>query len=163
MYSLSTSFPYLLNRVGVRIGELFSQRLKPYDLTLPMYRVLVALWEKGDQRLNELSKATTLEVSTLSRLIGTLEERKYVTRRRLDDNARAVAINLTQAGRTLAEELIPLAVQFEEVAIHSFGKSEVARLKSAMEAVFEHLNALDPSSLEVPENAPRTPVRRARR
>ncbi|WP_420223868.1 MarR family winged helix-turn-helix transcriptional regulator [Pigmentiphaga litoralis] len=150
MYRLTNSFPYLLNRVGVRIGELFTERLKPYDVTLPMYRVLASLWERGDQRLNELSKATVMEVSTLSRLIGTMETRGYVTRHRLDDNARVVAINLTADGRALAEELIPLAIQFEEVAIHSFGKAEVLRLKSAMEAVYEHLNALDPEALQVP-------------
>ncbi|WP_132979117.1 MarR family winged helix-turn-helix transcriptional regulator [Pigmentiphaga sp. D-2] len=148
MYRLTDSFPYLLNRVGVRIGELFSKRLKPYDLTLPMYRVLVSLWERGDQRLNELGKATTLEVSSLSRLIGTMEERGLVVRNRLENNARAVAINLTAEGRRLAEELIPLAVEFEEVAIHSFGRSEVARLKSAMLDIYEHLNALDPRLLE---------------
>lgn len=163
MYRLSISFPYLLNRVGVRIGELFTQRLKPYDLTLPMYRVLASLWEKGDQRLNELSKATTLEVSTLSRLIGVMEERALVTRNRLDDNARAVAINLTPYGRSMAEELIPLAQQFEEVAIHSFGKSEVAKLKSAMQAIYEHLNALDPASLEVPAEPRRRKVAAPRR
>lgn len=150
MYRLGDSFPYLLNRVGVRIGELFSQRLKPYDVTLPMYRVLASLWEKGDQRLNELSDVTTLETSTLSRLIGIMEDRGFVTRSRLEDNARVVAINLTKQGRALTEELIPLAVQFEEVAIHSFGKSEVARLKRAMKDVYDHLNALDPRVLEEP-------------
>lgn len=153
MYRLTDSFPYLLNRVGVRIGELFSERLKPYDVTLPMYRVLASLWERGDQRLNELSRATVMEVSTLSRLIGSMEGRGFVTRNRLDDNARVVAINLTKQGRTLADELIPLAQQFEEVAIHSFGKAEVARMKSAMEAVYEHINALDPQALEVPVTA----------
>ena len=49
LYRLSNSFPYLLNRVGVRIGELFSQRLKTYGMTLPMYRVLASLWERPNQ------------------------------------------------------------------------------------------------------------------
>ncbi|MEN3385408.1 MAG: MarR family transcriptional regulator, organic hydroperoxide resistance regulator, partial [Hyphomicrobiales bacterium] len=47
MYRLSNSFPYLLNRVGVRMGELFSRRIAPFGVTLPMYRVMAALWEKG--------------------------------------------------------------------------------------------------------------------
>lgn len=158
MYRLEDSFPYLLNRVGVLIAELFIERLKPYGLTLPMYRVLVALWEKGDQRLNELSRATTLELSSLSRLVGTMEDRGYLVRVRLEDNARAVAINLTDSGRALAEELIPVAQHFEEVAIHSFGKAEVARLKEAMRAVYEHLIAVDPKRLA--EQPSRKPSRR---
>src|SRR5438105_9081587 len=55
MYRLSDAFPYLLNRVGVRMGELFSRRLEPYGVTLPMYRVMATLWEKGERRLGELA------------------------------------------------------------------------------------------------------------
>ena len=51
MYRLTESFPYLVNRVGVRVGEVFSRRLEAYDVTLPMYRVMAALRMQGDQRL----------------------------------------------------------------------------------------------------------------
>ena len=60
MYRLTNSVPYLLNRVGVRMGELFSRRLAPYDVTLPMYRVLAGLSERGDQRLGDLSVMTSI-------------------------------------------------------------------------------------------------------
>ena len=55
MYRLTNSFPYLLNRVGVQMGELFSRRIAGYGVTLPMYRVMAALWETGDQRLGDLA------------------------------------------------------------------------------------------------------------
>ena len=99
MYRLSNSFPYLLNRVGVRMGELFSRRIASYDVTLPMYRVMAALWENGDQRLSDLSTVTTTEISTLSRLIGDMKRRGLVSRSRLEDNGRTVAINLTAKGK----------------------------------------------------------------
>ena len=54
LYRLTNSFPYLLNRVGVQMGELFSRRIAGYGVTLPMYRVMAALWETGDQRLGIL-------------------------------------------------------------------------------------------------------------
>ena len=57
MYRLTEAFPYLLNRVGVRMGELFTRRLAAADLTLSMYRVLAALWEKDDQRLGDLARS----------------------------------------------------------------------------------------------------------
>ena len=70
MYRLTDAFPYLLNRVGVRMGELFSRRLEPYGVTLPMYRVTAALWERRNRRLGELSDITSVELSTLSRSSG---------------------------------------------------------------------------------------------
>ncbi|WJJ92860.1 hypothetical protein [Neopusillimonas aromaticivorans] len=46
-YKFTSSFPYLLNRVGVKMGELFSVRLAELDLTLPMYRVMAVLRQEG--------------------------------------------------------------------------------------------------------------------
>src|SRR5258708_22758436 len=84
LYRLSNSFPYLLNRVGVRMGELFSRRIATYGITLPMYRVLAAICETGDQRLSDLAAATTTQISTLSRLVDELKRHCLVTRRQLE-------------------------------------------------------------------------------
>lgn len=144
MYRLSNSFPYLLNRVGVRMGELFSRRIAPFGVTLPMYRVLAALWESGDQRLSDLATVTTAEISTLSRLVGEMKRKGLVTRSRLEDNGRTVAINLTSKGRSLVEELIPIAVHFEEVAVSSFSETEISRLKAVFREIYESLGSIEP-------------------
>ena len=144
MYRLSTSFPYLLNRVGVRMGELFSRRIASFGVTLPMYRVMAALWESGDQRLSDLSTVTTTEISTLSRLIGEMKRKGLVTRSRPADNGRTVAINLTSKGKSLVEELMPIAIHFEEVAISSFSASEIARLKVVCRDIYESLGTIEP-------------------
>jgi MarR family transcriptional regulator, organic hydroperoxide resistance regulator len=143
MYKLNDSLPYLLNRVGVRIGELFSEKLKPYGITLPMYRVLASLVERSGQQLNELSEITNLETSTLSRMISTMEQRELLTRSRIAGNARIVSISLTAKGKKLALTLIPIAEHFEEVAIHSFGVQQVANLRVTLKQVYEHLSELE--------------------
>jgi len=144
LYRLSNSFPYLLNRVGVRMGELFSRRIASYGITLPMYRVLAAVWETGDQRLSDLSAVTTTEISTLSRLVGEMKRKGLVTRSRLEDNGRTVAINLTPKGRLLVEELMPIAVHFEEVAVSNFSDDEVAHLKIVLREIYESLGSIEP-------------------
>ena len=47
MHPLSTSLPYLLTRLGVRMGDLFAQAVRAEGMTLPIYRVLAALSEQG--------------------------------------------------------------------------------------------------------------------
>lgn len=140
MYRLTNSLPYLLNRVGVRIGELFSERIASYGVTLPMYRVLAALWEKPDQRLSDLSDLTTTEISTLSRLIGSMKRKGLVSRRSLEDNGRTVAINLTAKGRSLTEELIPIAIHFEEIPMRNRTSDEILWLKRALSEAYDCLN-----------------------
>jgi MarR family transcriptional regulator, organic hydroperoxide resistance regulator len=144
LYRLTNSFPYLLNRVGVQMGELFSRRIAGYGVTLPMYRVMAALWEAGDQRLGDLAVMTTIEISTLSRLVGEMKRRGLVTRARLKDNGRTVAINLTPKGRTLVEELIPIAIHFEEVAVRDFASKNISDLKTILAEIYESLKSLEP-------------------
>jgi DNA-binding MarR family transcriptional regulator len=162
LYRLTNSFPYLLNRVGVRIGELFSQRLASFDATLPMYRVLAALWERPDQRLSDLSEMTTIEISTLSRLVGTMKRKGWVSRRRLEENGRTVAINLTPRGRALTEELIPIAMHFEAVAVRNQSPEQVERIKGALAEAYECLNELEAeiTALRAAERTKRRPAAR---
>jgi MarR family transcriptional regulator, organic hydroperoxide resistance regulator len=165
LYRLTKSFPYLLNRVGVRMGELFVRRIAPYDVTLPMYRVLASLWETGDRRLGDLAAATTVEVSTLSRLIGEMKRKGLVSRRRCEGNERTVAINLTAKGRALAEELMPIAQHFEDVAVRDFSANEVARIKTVLATVYSNLDAIEPEieALQEETREHASPVARASR
>ena len=162
MYRLSNSFPYLLNRVGVRMGELFSRRIASYGVTLPMYRVMAALWETGDQRLSDLATVTTTEISTLSRLIGEMKRKGLVTRSRLEDNGRTVAINLTAKGKTLVEELMPIAVHFEDVAIANYSDSEISRLKIVFREIYESLGSIEPEIAAVAKSQPKKSSPRSR-
>lgn len=142
-YKLTNSFPYLLNRVGVRIAELFDERIAMYGVTMPMYRVLAALRERPDQRLSDLSNMTTIEISTLSRLVGTMKRKGFVSRRRPEDNGRTVAINLTAKGRRLVDELIPIVVHFEEVAVRNRSAAEIQWLNRALAEAYDCLNDIE--------------------
>jgi MarR family transcriptional regulator, organic hydroperoxide resistance regulator len=142
-YKFTNSFPYLLNRVGVRIAELFDERIAMYGVTMPMYRVLAALRERPDQRLSDLSNMTTIEISTLSRLVGTMKRKGLVSRRRPEDNGRTVAINLTAKGRGLVDELIPIVVHFEEVAVRNRSAAEIQWLNRALAEAYDCLNDIE--------------------
>lgn len=143
MYKLTASFPYLLNRVGVRMGDLFSQRLEADNLSLNMYRTLAALWEKGDQKLTELSEFTSVEPSTLSRMVGTLKQRGLVMRQRCEDNARTVQITLTPDGRALVERYIPYALSYEETALTGFAPQDIQKIKMILRKIYKNMDIIE--------------------
>ena len=152
-YQLTTSMPYLLARLGVRMGSLFSQRLATYNMTLPMYRVLAALAERPGQKLGELSEMTTVELSTMSRLVGTMASRNLVSRHRPAGNERAVKIDLTERGAEMALLLRKEAEHYEEVAASTLKPSEIARFKRTLVHMFASLDVLES---ELAANAPVT-------
>lgn len=144
VYRFSTSLPYLLARLGVRMGELFSRELARDGLTLPMYRVLAALAEQGaPQRLGELAALTSVEASTLSRLLGQMQRMGLVTRERPEANQRSLAVDLAPRGIAMAARLIPRAAHYEEVATGDLSPQEVASLKAALQRVDANLVHLE--------------------
>ena len=71
--------PFLMNWAGNLVIQLFSKDLSGFGLTVPMWRVLAVLEEEGAQRLTDLAIMTSIEVSTLSRLIAGMELRGLLT------------------------------------------------------------------------------------
>jgi DNA-binding MarR family transcriptional regulator len=130
MFDLRNTLPFLLNRTGIRMAELFGERdLARFGVTLSMYRVLAALHGQEEFRLGELAALADMEVSTLSRLIGSMQTKRLVSRRRSGKDARAVRIRATDQGRTLAQKLISAVASYEDAVTASLGARQVQELK----------------------------------
>lgn len=169
---LQDFLPYLLNRAGMKIGLMFSRDVEPYGVTLPMWRVLIELWHKGDHRLGELADRTSIDLSTLSRLLVTMQHNKLVVRRRSGLDRRALSLTLTEKGIELVEKVAPYALYYEKQAMEGMSKDEVVQLKQLLRKVFENLEAAtngEPPAKTRRKKAPRSadkssaPKRRARK
>lgn len=143
MGPLDSYLPYLLNRAGARIATAFGEEVRPLGASLQMWRVLAALREKDGRRMGELSATTSIEVSTLTRLVDQMEKKGMVARRRDPADARAVALFVTAVGRRLTQRIVPIAERYEQVALEGFGAREVATLKAALRRLYANMEALE--------------------
>src|SRR5580698_8730295 len=138
MFDLRNALPFVLNRTGIRMAGLFEAReLGQHDVTLPMYRVLATLDAHDDQRLGDLALLTDMEVSTLSRLIGSMQTRRLVTRRRSGKDARAVRIRISDHGRSLAQKLVAAATSYETAMTRNLAPRQVQELRRTLAQIDE--------------------------
>ena len=143
MGPLDSYLPYLLNRAGARIAAAFSEEVRPLGATLQMWRVLAALREYDGRRMGDLSETTSIEVSTLTRLVDNMEKRGLVARRRDAGDARVVALHVTPAGRRLTQRITPIAERYESVALAGFTAAEADILKAALRRLYRNMAALE--------------------
>src|SRR5579872_1338389 len=120
MGALEQYLPYLLNRAGARIAAAFNAEMRQIGASLQVWRVLAALRERDGRRMGDLSHTTSIEVSTLTRLVDSMEEKGLVARRRDRGDARAVALFVTPAGKRLTSRILPIAERYETVALTGF-------------------------------------------
>ncbi len=137
---LDDYLPYLINRTGVRLVARFGQRLREEGLTIQDWRVLAALNEQDGPRLSDLAERTSIEISTLSRVIGGMERRHLLSRARTPSDARAVAIQLTPRGRDMVARLIPAAQTLERNALAGLDAETEAQLKALLRRVYANLD-----------------------
>jgi DNA-binding MarR family transcriptional regulator len=143
MSPLESYLPYLLNRAGTRIALSFSERIRPLGATLQMWRVLAALRERDGRRMGDLSATTSIEVSTLTRLVDTMERKGLVVRSRAPEDARAVVLQATPAGRRLTQRILPIAERYEFAALAGFSAAEAETLKAALRRLYANMEALE--------------------
>ena len=138
--NLPDYLPYLVNRVGAALVARFSaDALEQHGLSIAMWRVLVVLSDSGAQRQVDIASLTSIDVSTLSRLVSRLIQMGLVTRLRSAQSSREVVVRLTAQGETLVGALIPVARALEKSAIAGLGKRELAAAKAALRRMYANL------------------------
>jgi DNA-binding MarR family transcriptional regulator len=139
---LGNYLPYLVNRVGFALVESFTaEALTQNDLSIEMWRVLAALSHNGGQRQVDLSVMTSIDASTLSRLVGRLIRMGLVTRSRSERSSREVIVALSPKGRALVQRLIPIANRLEQTASAGLAAKDVALVKRLLSQIYDNLTA----------------------
>ena len=139
---LSEFTPYLINRVGAALVERFTQdALSGTHLTIGTWRLLVAMSNHQGTRQVDLAELTSIEVSTVSRLVTRLAQLGLASRSRSVKSNREVVVDLTPKGKALVAVLVPIAVKLEQTATRGLSKKELAAVKRVLRRMHHNLTA----------------------
>ena len=94
------------------ITQAYDPMLAGQGRTCLQYRVLMVLWEKDAQPVNDIAKRLRLETNTVTPLLKRMETEGFLTRSRGREDARQIIVKLTKKGRDLQEKLadVPEAI-----------------------------------------------------
>jgi DNA-binding MarR family transcriptional regulator len=104
--------------------------LEKLNLTHPQYLVMLCLWEASPRTVRNISDALAQEPATISPLLRRLEAAGLITRRRVDGNERALAVELTAGGAALRQEALKVpGTMMERMGLT---RTQVAELHTSM-------------------------------
>jgi MarR family transcriptional regulator, organic hydroperoxide resistance regulator len=137
---LAEHLPYLINRVGsALVGRFSADALAGARLSIASWRVLAALANNGGLRQTDLAELTSIDSSTLSRLITRLVHDGLVRRDRSKTDSREVAVALTPKAKSLMARLVPVAVGLQKEATQSLSQRDLATLKRVLRKMHRNL------------------------
>jgi DNA-binding MarR family transcriptional regulator len=144
-FELLDYVPYLVNRVAVGMVKSFARDLKRYGLDIQAWRILGAILAQSECRFGELARTTSIEISTLSRIVARMQRDGLLRCRPLESDSRTFLASLTPKGRTLALRVLPSAYAAEAAMVEGLTPAEITALTRTLHKMYENLGKPHPN------------------
>ena len=111
-FKLDNQLCFRLYTASRLLTQTYHPLLAEHGLTYPQYLVLLVLWEKDAQPVNDIAKRLLLETNTMTPLLQRMEKEGIIERRRGEKDARQMIVSLTRKGKELQKKLadVPFTV-----------------------------------------------------
>lgn len=116
-------------------------RLAAYSVNFGHWAFLRVLWSTEGLTQRELSEEVGLMEPTTFSALKAMESQGLIERRHLDGNRKRIHIYLTQKGRDLKDQLVPIAEELNEVAVQGLTEEERKIMHKGLLAIIENLVA----------------------
>ena len=141
--------PYLLsltsNAVSGRIAQEYRTR---FGLSVPEWRMMAVLGESGPLTQRELTGLTLMDKVAVNRACKALEGRDLISRSPNELDGRSHLLELTESGREMHGQIMPLAVGMEQRLFSVLDADERAQLRALLERVRGTVGEVDGAPID---------------
>jgi len=153
---LEDFLPYQLNVVSSLTSQALSRiYAERYGIGVPEWRVLVTLGQYGVMTGKQIGAHSHMHKTKVSRAVALLEARDLLARRVNRADLREAFLSLTPAGRTIYEDLAPIALAFAKRLSEVVDPADRAAFDRALKGLTERSAKLAAESIVITEKTSR--------
>ena len=101
---LDNQICYRLYTAARLVTQAYTPMLNELGITYPQYLVLMVLWEKDNQPVNDIAHRLLLETNTVTPLLQRMEKLGIVSRKKGEQDKRQQIVSLTEKGKAMEEQ-----------------------------------------------------------
>lgn len=123
------------------VTQAYTPMLTELGITYPQYLVLMVLWEKDNQPVNDIAHRLLLETNTVTPLLQRMEKLGLVNRNKGEQDKRQQIVSLTEKGNNLEEEayeLIPAGMS-KQFAACPLKREDYQKLAQELDSIINTL------------------------
>ncbi len=126
---LSEFLPYQLSVTSNAVSDLIASGYRgKFGLKIPEWRLMAVLGERSSATQRDLVFATAMDKVSVNRASKALVDRGLIGRAPNAADGRSHHLALSDAGRELYEQIVPLAVSIEAELEQALGPEDAAQL-----------------------------------
>jgi DNA-binding MarR family transcriptional regulator len=126
-FDIDTTVGYIVNRTAVLLRQALQQRFRQIgqSLTAEEWALLGQLWKQDGLSRQVLATKTFKDQTTVTRLLDGLVTKGLIRRETDATDRRVIRIWLTEAGRQLESDLVPVARGMVEDAVLNISEADL--------------------------------------
>ena len=141
---LERFMPYRLSILSNKVSTIIANTYKDkFAISITEWRIMAVLGEYPGISADEISSKTQIEKSILSRSVSKLLKRKLIERDMSDEDRRRSIIKLSETGKSVYEEIVPLSYQYEKALMECFNAEEKDIFSNLIDRLYEHAGKMD--------------------
>lgn len=130
---LTGFLPYQLSVASNAVSSLIAERYrKRFALKIPEWRVIAVLGDSGAMTQRDLTEATLMDKVAVNRACKVLDDRGLIARVPNAHDGRSHLLELTDEGRSIHEEVMPLALATERDLFAGFTAKEQKQFRELL-------------------------------
>lgn len=143
MTRLADFMPYRISITSNAISDLIAREYRSrFGLKIAEWRVMAVLGDVGEATQRELVAATRMDKVAVNRATKALGERALIQRAPNMNDGRSHHLALTDTGRALYAEIMPLAMQMETQVIQVLDPDEQAEFSAMLTKLLQRADSL---------------------
>ena len=141
--TLAEFLPYQLSITSNAVSDLIARAYRGrFALKVPEWRLMAVLGERTSGTQRELCEATAMDKVTVNRASKALEDRGLIGRAPNAADGRSHHLALTDTGRELYDQIVPLALTVEAELEKILGSGEAKALEKMLAQLRERVAEL---------------------
>ncbi|WP_346939003.1 MarR family transcriptional regulator [uncultured Clostridium sp.] len=133
MFDLDDCIAFITNKSAKKLADEFNRRLQEHGTTRVQWIALFYIGKAGEISQKELSDYMDIKESSMVRLIDRMEKEELVERRKDSEDRRISKIILTDRGKFLKEELMPIGQEFQNDVVKGISKENLEVFKEVLQ------------------------------
>lgn len=134
---------FLISKIHQLSNRIFTKKLKKHDLyeiNSAQGRIIFVLWENDGITIQELAKKTSLEKSTLTRMLERLEASGYIQRTPSTEDGRKIIVKLMPRNEALKNNYAQVSNDMLNLFYKGFSEDEIDTFELYLNRIYENLS-----------------------
>ncbi|OLN21747.1 MarR family transcriptional regulator [Domibacillus antri] len=118
-----------IHQTDLKLTGWVKDKLAPFNLAPEQNLIMMLLWEKDGRTQNEIADKLDKDKTNITRMLASLEQKGFIKRSMIPDDRRSLRVCLTDEGKKLECEIIPITEEFHRMVTKGITEDELTEVR----------------------------------